>query len=260
MNLEKRFGPFQNKFFKTVPKEDRDLKFPIEGKRMYGSSYNSVEDFQKFINENKISRPIVFRTDFPSLYDRLCRILTKEEKMELVYEDKLNSYALINTVEEFQDFINSNKISNKAELGDLYPGLLIKAKKLNIINNLVFHERDHHSTGEMFLIKLFEENSIRFESEKVFSNLKYISYLRYDFYLPDLNILVEYHGEHHFGIGIYYNEGVIIRDKIKFDYAKDNNIPIIYYTNSKRVYEENGYFTEVITDSDTLIKEIKKLV
>lgn len=179
--------------------------------------------------------------------------------MELVYEDKINSYALINTIEEFQDFISSNKISSKAELRDLYPGLLIKAKNLNIIDDLVFHEGSHHSTGEIFLIKLFEENSIRFESEKIFSNLKYISYLRYDFYLPDLNILVEYHGEQHFGTGIYYNEGVIIRDKIKFDYAKDNNIPIIYFTNSKKVYEEKGYFTDVITDSDILIKKIKEI-
>ena len=257
--FRKKFGPIQNKFFKAVPREDRNLKFPIEGKHLYGSSYNNVEDFQKFINENKIPRPIVFRTDFPSLYDRLCRILSKEEKMELVYEDKINSYALINTIEEFQDFISSNKISSKAELRDLYPGLLIKAKNLNIIDDLVFHEGSHHSTGEIFLIKLFEENSIRFESEKIFSNLKYISYLRYDFYLPDLNILVEYHGEQHFGTGIYYNEGVIIRDKIKFDYAKDNNIPIIYFTNSKKVYEEKGYFTDVITDSDILIKKIKEI-
>lgn len=256
--FRKEFRSIHTKFFKTVPKEDRNLEFPIKGRQLYGSSYNSVEDFQKFIDENKISRPVVFKADYPSLYDRLCRILSKEEKMELVYEDKINSYTSINTIEEFQDFISTNKISSKTELRDLYPGLLLKAKNLNIIDNLVFHEGNHHSTGELFLIKLFEENNIRFESEKIFSNLKHISYLRYDFYLPDLNTLVEYHGEHHFGIGKYYDEGVIIRDKIKFDYANSNNIPIIYYTNSKSVYKERGYFTEVITDSNVLIQKIKE--
>lgn len=132
-------------------------------------------------------------------------------------------------------------------------------------SDLVFSEEvggvnlsSNHSSGEIFLMKLFDENNINFETEKIFPDLKYTSYLRYDFYLPDLNVLVEYHGEHHFGEGIYYREDVIIHDRIKFDYAKDNNIPIIYYTNSKRIYKEKGYFTEVITDSDILIEEIKK--
>jgi hypothetical protein len=118
------------------------------------------------------------------------------------------------------------------------------------------------SFGEISLRKLFDDNLINYVSEKTFEDLKGKKKhnLRYDFYLPDYNILIEYHGSQHFDPNskLYTEEG-IERDKIKFDYAKDNNIPIIYFTNSKKVYEEKGYFTEVITDSDILIQKIKEI-
>jgi len=39
---------------------------------------------------------------------------------------------------------------------------------------------------------------IRYEQQKVFKDLKCNWFLRYDFYLPEYNILIEYDGEQHF--------------------------------------------------------------
>ena len=112
----------------------------------------------------------------------------------------------------------------------------------------------------MELIRLFTENNIKFIPEKTFNDLKKSYYLRYDFYLEDYNILVEYHGEQHFrGEGKYFHDDTVKNDKIKYDYAKNNNINILYFTFNKYIYEKYGYFTEVITDPDILINKIKEI-
>ena len=118
------------------------------------------------------------------------------------------------------------------------------------------------SVGELFLIDLFNKNEFKFCVQKIFRDLfgKGNKPLRYDFYLPEYNILVEYHGRQHFDPDdSFYKEDAILRDKVKFEYAKSNNISILYFTNEVEVYEKFGYFTEVITDSDILIEKIKNI-
>lgn len=53
------------------------------------------------------------------------------------------------------------------------------------------------SKGEEKIIKILKENKIPFIREKTFKDLKN-GKLRYDFYLPDKDILIEYDGEQHF--------------------------------------------------------------
>ena len=120
----------------------------------------------------------------------------------------------------------------------------------------------HLSVGELFLIKLFNKNEFKFFTQKTFQDLlsKNNFPLRYDFYLPEYNILIEYHGPQHFDPNDkLYKEDSILRDKTKFNYAKSQGISILYFTNEIKIYKKFGYFTEVITDSDILIQEIKKI-
>lgn len=118
-----------------------------------------------------------------------------------------------------------------------------------------------NSLGEEFLCELFTSNSIKYTTEKTYVGLcgKSKVRLRYDFYLPEFNILVEYHGPQHFDENdpFYSYEG-ILRDKQKFEYAKEKNITLFYFTNEIEIYNKFGYFTEVLTDSSTLIRQIKK--
>ena len=51
--------------------------------------------------------------------------------------------------------------------------------------------------GEQTLINLFRRAGIWFEREKTFDDLRGGKY-RYDFYLPDYNILIEFDGTQHF--------------------------------------------------------------
>lgn len=95
-------------------------------------------------------------------------------------------------------------------------------------------------------------------SEKKFPDLKNVSYLRYDIFLPEYNTLVEYHGEQHFNKNtLYSSESLIENDKKKYEYAINNKIHILYFTLHKKSLRDFGYFTEVLTDSKILIQKIK---
>ena len=62
---------------------------------------------------------------------------------------------------------------------------------------------------------ILSDNNILFEREKRFPNLRYKHKLRFDFYLPDNNLCIEYQGQQHFyAIDIFGGEeGFLLRKK-----------------------------------------------
>ena len=91
---------------------------------------------------------------------------------------------------------------------------------------------ENKSIGEKLIYKWLTDNSIKFETQKTFINCKNQRQLPFDFYLPDYNTLIEYDGkQHHKPIsymggqsGFEYRK---LNDKIKNDYAKNNNIKLL---------------------------------
>ena len=91
------------------------------------------------------------------------------------------------------------------------------------------------SKGEIRIEKYLNINNKFFSREHIFDRLKYILPLRFDFYLHNLNLLIEYDGEGHykaiFGSTIEEKqknlEDCKKRDKIKDDWTKINNIPLL---------------------------------
>lgn len=254
--FRQNYKALYDRYIKLFSRNERLLKFPEkEDHHMFFDSFSTVSDFQKFIDENNILKPVQMKRQFPKIYDRLCRVLTKEEKHCLVYKHKLNSYKDIITIDNLQVFITKNSIHSKKELHKKFPGLYVKFQNsLNKINFL----KNNKSIGENILEKLFIENNIEFEYQKTYKDLKNMLPLRYDYYLPEYNILIEHHGEGHFGRGRYYSEDLLINDKKKYEYAINNNIPILYFTIYKSMYKTYGYFVEVITDIDLLLNKIKE--
>ena len=88
------------------------------------------------------------------------------------------------------------------------------------------------SKGERKLRELLTTNGIKFIPQYTFDNCKHKLKLPFDFYLPDLNICIEYHGEQHyrpikfFGGIKKFNEQQK-RDKIKLNYCYNNDIKLI---------------------------------
>jgi len=88
------------------------------------------------------------------------------------------------------------------------------------------------SKGEDKIVKFLNKNNINFIREKRFDNCKNILPLPFDFYIQDINLLIEYDGEQHFKVidGWGGSDDFEIRkqrDDIKNNFANDNGIELI---------------------------------
>lgn len=109
---------------------------------------------------------------------------------------------------------------------------------------LYFHEYGHgcpqcnsSSRGENKIKDFLENKGIVYQRNYCFDDCVRKKKLRFDFYLSDLNIIVEYDGEHHFQENKYFGDGnleyIKHNDKIKNNYCKKNGIKLIripYYS------------------------------
>ena len=133
--------------------------------------------------------------------------------------------------------------------------------KVNYINNKTdieiickmhgsFWQRpDHHlkdfcgcpkckaSGPEQVIISYLDSNNINYEFQKSFKKCKFIKELPFDFYIPCVNLLIEYQGEQHYkemrfdGSNLTYRQKC---DKIKKDFALNNGfnfLEIPYWKN-----------------------------
>lgn len=88
------------------------------------------------------------------------------------------------------------------------------------------------SSGERFIRDYLIDNGISFEEQKKFPDLKDKNPLSYDFYLPDYNLLIEYNGKQHYQPVAHFGGEKVFKiqqyhDKLKADYAKDNDYNLI---------------------------------
>lgn len=94
------------------------------------------------------------------------------------------------------------------------------------------------SDGELRIRNYLDNHNIEYETEKIFPNCRYIKPLRFDFYLPKYNLIIEYDGKQHFEPVVFWNgqnadkqlELNQIRDNIKTQYCKDNKIDLLRIT------------------------------
>lgn len=85
------------------------------------------------------------------------------------------------------------------------------------------------SKGEIIIAKFLTNHNIIFHKEFIFPDLPL---LRFDFYIPDKNVIIEYDGQQHFeAIELWGGEENFLktkeRDKIKNLYCISNNINLI---------------------------------
>lgn len=88
------------------------------------------------------------------------------------------------------------------------------------------------SKGEKRIMSYLDDNNILYIIQYKFEDCKFKRVLPFDFYLPDYNICIEYDGELHYKIkknrgGFDGFVNGIIRDTIKNEYCKNNNIKLI---------------------------------
>jgi len=140
-----------------------------------------------------------------------------------------------------------------------YKGCFDKVKIICYTHGLFLQTPDRHlancgcpicneSKGENKIRKFLIKNHIIFEQEKRFDDCKYKNTLPFDFYLSKYNTCIEYDGEQHFRIIDYFGglksfKQIQMRDNIKNDYCKNNNISLIRIS-----YKEFNSINNIIGD------------
>ena len=95
--------------------------------------------------------------------------------------------------------------------------------------------------GEKYISEYLKSKYIKYECEKTFDDLinpKTGRKLRFDFYLPDFNLVIETHGVQHYKPIDHWSvksgfEEQIYRDNIKENYLKEKNIKLIVINNKQ---------------------------
>lgn len=88
------------------------------------------------------------------------------------------------------------------------------------------------SSGEKIILNILTNNDIHFIREHKFPDCMNRRRLRFDFYIPTINTVIEYNGiQHYQPVTIFGGEDSFIetskRDKLKNDYCNDNNIRMV---------------------------------
>lgn len=151
-----------------------------------------------------------------------------------------NEYFILKSIEEHGTIYNYsqvNYINNSTHVNIICPkhGVFSQHPGSHMSGNGCPKCKSSH--GEKKLMKFFNEHDIHFIHQYRFPKCVYKKPLPFDFYLPDLNICVEFHGEQHYKPvklwgGEEYFEMIKIRDQIKYQYCLDNNIKFMVFNQS----------------------------
>ncbi len=146
-----------------------------------------------------------------------------------------------------QQFINSGRTplfdeyKNNRELLPYecieHPGKInyISYDRLSKVSQCCSEGREY--SGEKRIRKFMESKGVEFMPQKIFEGCVFKHLLKFDFYLSNYNVVVEYQGQGHYypvcfgGISIERAnknfEEQLIRDEIKREYCKNNNIDLL---------------------------------
>ena len=163
--------------------------------------------------------------------------LSNEEFLEKVYNLVGNEYTVLDKYDCCKKEIRfKHNICNRI--------FTMKPKKFIYDNHRCPYCKE--SKGEIKIRKWLEDHNINFESQYSFPDCKYKLPLRFDFKILKDNkiILIEYDGVQHFQESFYDNlEKQQIRDKIKNDYCKKNNLKLIRIS-----YEDYSNIEKILND------------
>lgn len=154
----------------------------------------------------------------------------KKNKQELEEAIKvLNEYGyeFISILENLNGFYSDSIITFKCNKGHItqksISNILSRRRKCKICKE---------SKGENEISVLLQKNNLEYIPQYRFDDCKFYIPLPFDFYLPQYNCCIEFDGIQHFEIVEWFGGldgfvNTIIRDTVKNEYCKKNNIKLI---------------------------------
>lgn len=229
---------------------------PCKCKRLFNDYHDKVEFLSKQFNFAILSK--VKSTQKIEIKCNSCDCTMKRSLVSILntpwHCDKCNKGKIVYDKDDIQnelnirfnceyDLLEYSGVTKKALLRHKNCGKIFTIRELSDL----FNGRNRgcpicyqfKSVGEQTIMLYLEKNNINYIPQKTFTPLNKSKY-RFDFYLPDFNIAIEYQGEQHFRQNSCFKdnlETIQKRDKVKRQYCKDNNIMLkeIKYTELKNI-------------------------
>lgn len=105
------------------------------------------------------------------------------------------------------------------------------------------------SKGEIRIAQWLTTNGLKYQQQKTFENCVFDKKVRFDFYVQDLNLCIEYDGKHHFEANPFFGGKkefniLKIKDTIKNNFCQENNIRLLRipywdYENIEQILNKN---------------------
>lgn len=182
---------------------------------------------------------------------KLCSFQATSERQKIDRETLLKRLHSINNRKYEFNISNYETLHSTIEVFCLEHQIKFKARVGNFLNGKIGCPCcKTKSQGERKLAKILTDHRISFEHEKTFSNLvaETGQKLRFDFYLPHSNVLIEYDGVQHFEpVARFGGEFGFAKtqkcDEMKNNFCQQNNIQLIrirYDEDISSVLRNNG--------------------
>ena len=206
---------------------------------------NYMEECKK-IHNNKYDYSL---SEFKNMHDKIkiiCPIHGAFEQNLYTHLNNSGCQKCGKKINDTEDFIKKSKETHKDKYNyydTIYSGFKNKVKIECQKHGFFYQYPAHHiqgcgcpkckiSKGEESIEKYLIENNIIYKTQKTFKKCKYKYVLRFDFYLPYYNICIEYDGKQHYTSVKYWGgenglKTQIIKDDIKTEYCKNNNINLL---------------------------------
>ena len=272
--LSKKFSRVFD-YYCELSEENKDIIFPNRRKNNNWKELKNLETekekanwIKNFCDKHGITLPSQLHNNFIGIYSYYKDFSEESKDIAFPNRHKQRSWVELRNLKTEKeqvmwiiDFCDEYRITSPSQLSNEFSQVykyfcnFSEENKEKVFSPI-------KSLGEETLGKLLTERGYVFTTQKDFPDLRSDKggILRYDVYIEQKNCLIEFHGSQHFNPKCkYYSEEGIERDKIKYQYAKDHNIPLFYITDCIEEYEINGYFAPVLIDWNKLMEKIDSI-
>ena len=235
--IEIRWNDFKNGVRCKFCSDKYHDKFTYEYVKKYMKDENYELLSTEYINANKdilvkCPRGHIFKTRF-GRFKNGCRC----RECYFIYENNkttIHSYEYVENKLSLEGFklLSTEYINAHTKLKIQCPSGHIFEQKYNSFQQGYRCPHCYESKGERKISRVLDKSNIEYITQYRFEDCKFKNTLPFDFFLPSYNCCIEYDGEQHYKIiehfgGLDRFIDTKIRDAIKNDYCKKNNIRLI---------------------------------
>jgi hypothetical protein len=261
----KQYSGVWNRAKRVLGDLHKKLVFPKS--KLQWTHIKTKEDAVKIIKDLGISYRGECYTDYGGLANRLKQLNLLDDVLPLLPH---RDYSNIKTLDDANKFIIENNILNQTDMCARFSGLRSAVERLGYSTKELDFLAPRKSRLEIKTRDFLKSIGVNFKSEKTFRET---GGLRFDFWLPGYNLILEPGGEQHFipvewfG-GESYLKLAKERDQTKREFCKKHGITLLYWFSFRKQFQDKiynilntaGYPGEYYLDFDEFCNRILEIV